>query len=317
MIVESICFSGGGVRGVAFCGALMALRSWQLSRGAGTHGGGSDLLPPALFPTLKRASGASIGALFACITALRLPSERVFRLLDNEALLDGIIPDVNLSRLDKEFGLDDTTRLRESVLRVLELGVCQWGLPEAEAETLTLSDMHKMTGIDVTISTTRLGRVDDDAAGSVDGDDDDDMPRSVLLSSESAPDITVLQAIVMSMAVPILYKPVTYNGGIFCDGAVLDNAPITSEMNPVTTLVLRLSTRPFDAKDGLQGYLCTVLYSSLHWAEKQKLKNFINQIDVNSDDVGVFEFGAKRERLVAAILDGMVSAFGGLRRLMM
>ena len=232
--VESVVFSGGGMRGIAFCGSLMALRSWNAGSAMDCAAPGK---PPPLFPRLRRTSGASVGALFACTTALRISSEKLFRLIDDEALLDGLVPSVDLSLLQKDLGLDDGRRLRDSVLRVLEIGIEQWGRSADDAGTLTLAELRTLTAVDVNISTTRLGGLKHDPT---------DRPKCEILSADATPDLPVVDALSMSMCVPILYRPVQYKEGVYVDGGILNNSPVTRDMVPETTLVLCLAPRSLD-----------------------------------------------------------------------
>ena len=192
--IESVVFSGGGVRGVAFCGALMALRALFPPPQ-------DDPLPPIL-PNLKRAAGTSVGAIFACACALRVSSERLFQLLDSEAILEGLAPKVDLNQLHRSYGLDTTQRLREGVQRVLEIGLPPWGVESDRAATLTMEQLCDLTGVDVSVCTTRVGGVAPGVA---------DLPESEILSPHSTPRLPVVDALVMSMAVPVLYQPTYVN----------------------------------------------------------------------------------------------------------
>ena len=291
--IENVVFSGGGVRGVAFCGALMAMRGW-LPRSTGTL--------PVMFPRLKRVSGTSVGGIFACATAMRMSSERLFQLLDNEAILEGLAPKVDLQKLHRHYGLDSTQGLREGIRRVLEVGLPPWGVTEdGRVDTITLGEIGEMTGVELCVCTTRIG----DIAGG------NSSPRSEMLSSSGTPDVTVIDALVMSMAVPVLYQPVIHtDGGIYVDGALLNNSPVADDMDPTTTLVLRIAPTPLNFHaDGFQGYISTVMYTPMQWIERHKTRDYPNCIEVSSCGVKTFDFQAPRESIIAAILDGMVCTF--------
>lgn len=292
--IESVVFSGGGVRGVAFCGALMALRGWRLPP--------ADDPLPAVFPNLKRVSGTSVGGLFACATALRVGSDRLFQLLDSEAILEGLAPKVDLQQLHRHYGFDSTAGLREGIRRVLEIGLPPWGVEESRAESLTMGELEALTGVEVSVCTTRVGSVEGGEQA---------LPQSQMLSSRATPDMPVAEALVMSMAVPVLYQPVIHtDGGVYVDGALLNNSPVTKDMDPSSTLVLRLTGRPLDFRgDGFQGYVSAVMYAPMQWIECHKTRDFRHLVEVGSGNVKTFDFQAPREGLVAAILDGMVCTF--------
>lgn len=291
--IENVVFSGGGVRGVAFCGVLMALRGWLPAAA-------TDNPLPVVLPGLRRVSGTSVGGLFACATAMRISSERLFQLLDSEAILEGLAPKVDLQQLHRHYGLDSTHGLREGILRVLEIGLPPWGVEAERVETFTLGELGALTGVEISICTTRLG--------SVEGGEE--LPRSEMLSSRLTPDISVVEALVMSMAVPVLYQPVIHADGVYADGALLNNSPVTKEMDPDKTLVFRLAGRPLDFQgDGFHGYVSTVIYAPMQWIECHKTRDFRHCVDVGSGNIKTFDFQAPRQSLVAAILDGMVCTF--------
>ena len=299
--VENLVFSGGGVRGVAFLGALMSIKSWCCGSGAVCE---DSALPSRLLPNLKRCAGSSVGAMFAVTTALRLESETIFKSIEDDCLLDSLLPEVNINHLMHDYGLDDGERLKEGILRILEIGMEKWGIGRGAVSTITMSDLKSMTGIDVLISTTLIGAEDNR---------EKTLPKSVILSATNTPDLHVYQAIAMSMSVPMLYKPVSYGGNLYVDGALLDNCPITADMEPDRTLLMRLQTKEFDKSDGFQSYLSTVIYCPLFWTEEQKAMRFTKQIKVTSGSITTFKFGARREELIAAILEGMVCGFVSLR----
>ena len=114
----------------------------------------------------------------------------------------------------------------------------------------------------------------------------------------------------MSMAVPVLYQPIVRDDGVYVDGALLNNSPITERMDPETTLLFRLVARPLDFhSDGFQGYVSTVMYAPMQWIEAYKTRGFPHCVNVGSGSVTTFDFQAKRAALVAAILHGMVCMF--------
>ena len=143
--LDNLVFSGGGVRGVSFCGAIMALHSLNQEHR-------STREPPGYIPWVKRTAGASIGALFACAVALRISCERLFRLLDTEAILEGLVPSLNFQMLQQEFGLDNGKTMKDGVIRVLEVGLAQWGVDSSKASSFTFTDLMNLTDIHVSFS---------------------------------------------------------------------------------------------------------------------------------------------------------------------
>lgn len=293
--LENLVFSGGGVRGVSFCGTIMALRSFNQEHCSSEEFSGH-------IPWVKRTAGASIGALFACAVALRISGERLFRLLDTEAILEGLVPTVNFQMLQQEFGLDNGKILKDGVIRVLEVGLEQWGVEPSKAESFTFTDLTNLTGIHVSFSVTRIGNIPPETPKE---------PQAEILSVDTSPDLAVADALVMSMTVPILYKPIHYLNGLYVDGGLLNNTPTTC-MDPDTTLIIRLNDTSFDTDGGLQSYLTSILYAPVNWIDKENIKDYPYCITVGSADVKSFSFKASREMLVSGVLDGMLCTFKAL-----
>lgn len=285
--IDALVFSGGGVRGVSFCGAMMAMRSWN-----GGH-----------MPKLRYTRGASIGGLFACSVALGLSGERLFRLLDTEAILQGLLPTVDFERLRCTYGLDDGATMRNAVMRVLEVGLEHHGRRAEMAPVLTLLDLEHMTGVQVGLAVTRVASLT--SSGSA--------PVAELFTAVTHPNVFVIDALCMSMSVPLLYCPVTYNDSVYVDGGLLNNAPV-SGLCTATTLVLRLQEQPFDTQSGLCGYLSAVMSAPAMWIENAQVESFPNQIMLGSSGVTAFAYGADRSALITAVLDGMACTFQWLAR---
>lgn len=302
---ENIVFSGGGVRGVAFCGAIMALCSLCQDMPVPTALS-SAKGPPHVLPWVKRAAGASVGALFACAVALRIPSDRLFRLLDTEAILEGLVPTVDLHKLQKEYGLDDGRALREGIIRVMEVGLEQWGVDPKRATSFTFSDLLKLTNVEVLVSVTRIGSAEPGSSRS--------LPRSEIVSASTSPDVPVVDGLVMSMSVPFLYTPVKYNSSLYVDGGLVNNTP-TVDFDYDKTLVMRLRSVPYDAEGGLHSYITSVMYAPIEWIDAENIKKYPHCVTMGSASVNAFSFKATREMLVSGVLDGMLCTFRSLMKL--
>lgn len=307
--IQNLVFSGGGVRGVSFCGALMALQSVQPS-----DAGSSDFLP-----NLRRITGASVGALFAVAVAMGLRGERLFRLLDSEALMEGLVPLLDINRLQREYGFDGGQRLREAVLRVVEVGLEEWRqhpIPRRLAEegatavaaTLTMAELAEWTQLEVGLAATRLGSTSAQREQPVAGSQCSGPHSSVIFSARSHPSLCVVDAIVMSMTVPLLFTPVAYEGGIYVDGGLVNNVPVDG-MDPAATLLLRLKDTTFTEGTGLKDYLTSVLYAPVNWIEHYKIQNFPHVVTLGSGDVTCLAFNASRQSLLAGCIDGMYCTF--------
>lgn len=96
---------------------------------------------------------------------------------------------------------------------------------------VTFGDLCKATGKVLVVCVTNLSKKERE-----------------YLSVETAPHMSVLLAVRMSISVPILYVPVMYQGCLYVDGSLLDNLPVASAPSapggPPSTLALCIENEP-------------------------------------------------------------------------
>lgn len=96
---------------------------------------------------------------------------------------------------------------------------------QLQVRDITFRQLAKVTGKVLVVCVTNLSKV-----------------RREYMSVDTTPDMSVLLAVRMSMAVPVLYAPVLYQGSLYVDGGVLDNLPLAhfDKSGPPATLALHL-----------------------------------------------------------------------------
>ena len=98
--IKTIFFSGGGLRGISFIGAIKALNEYDMIDNVETY------------------IGTSIGSLFATILALKLPYDYVYSKFINLEL-DKYI-DVDIDHLFSKFGLDTGKKLMAPIIKAFQ-----------------------------------------------------------------------------------------------------------------------------------------------------------------------------------------------------
>lgn len=73
---------------------------------------------------------------------------------------------------------------------------------------------------------------------------------------ERTPSMSVLQAVRMSCAIPIMYTPVSYNGDVYVDGGIYDNLPFSAIEHDANTLMINVS-KPMTTQEiqGIHTYI--------------------------------------------------------------
>lgn len=124
--IRYLCFGGGGIRGIAFAGAvseMVRLLRFDLSR-------------------LQGACGSSIGALYAAAIVVGKSAEFIENMARTTSLMDFVTPDV--TKLFLEWGLDNTQQLEA------------WVDTHLGGRQLTFGQLHAETGRVLKITTTNL-----------------------------------------------------------------------------------------------------------------------------------------------------------------
>lgn len=291
MTIEYLCFSGGGSKGIAFCGTMIVLEDYR------RHG---------MLCNIKGCIGTSIGALFALATVLEANSTEVFEMLFEEHILEECVPQTNISNMCNFYGLDTGLGLKRLVCRVLQLRI-----PTGDCETITLKQLHDLTTKELAVTCTDI------TEGKV-----------VYFSHKSHPNMPVMKAIVASMSVPLLFEPLEHENHMYVDGGMLDNVSLAYfPRNKSLAFKLGGPLTPCSAADikeaGISSFVKRLIDCSLHWnevliaghkAEDSKNRDPLtpNCIQVFSGQLSTLTFRPSRTLQLQAILHGICSTHSGL-----
>lgn len=245
----SLVFEGGGSLGLAYVGALRALED---------H----------LTNTIARVAGSSAGSIMALCIALGYKSSELLVIMsqyDFNKFKDdswGIARDAR--RLFKRYGLykGDTMLKWLRGLVASKLG------GDGRA---TFQELYSRTrnAIELTVTTTNLNR-----------------RKTAYWSVHNTPAMEVALAVRMSCSIPIMFKPVVFEGDIHVDGGVLLNYPLSIlENRPGDRIIGLKIVRPNEQRnddisserrdiDSLYGFVDAIIKSMMLELERR---------DVNDD----------------------------------
>ena len=182
--ITNLAFEGGGVKGVAYCGALHELDS------------------QGILPAVSSVAGTSAGAITAALVAAGYSPKE---------LTDAM--------LDLDFGSFEDGEL-EGPVRVIEhygwyrgQAFLKWMRNQIEAKLgsshATFRELGTARQMDLRVVATNLST------------------RSAqVFSMATTPEVTVAEAVRMSMSIPLFFAAVTYNGSVHVDGGAVWNYPI-------------------------------------------------------------------------------------------
>ena len=300
--IRCIVFAGGGVKGVAYCGALMAMESW-----CGIRDGVGGPNAPRSLPNLRVAAGCSVGAIFAVMSALNVRGASIVSLYENEDLIGLATPEMGMAavrRLASNFGLDPGQGLRAAIQRMLQLGLQPWGKSQM-ADAITLQELQTLCGIEVHCSTICVGHASGCGPAAAGGWD-----RVTLLTPCTHPTMSVLDAVHMSAAVPLVYEPCVYQARWYVDGAVILNAPC-AHLPPDETLLFTMDndSSTSGASARLFDYIMALLMAATFWIQESVVVRYAHQVRIRCTSIATVDFRASTLALRMGVLEGVVSTF--------
>ncbi len=184
---KNLVFEGGGVKGLAYSGALKILSLHKI------------------LDQLQRVAGSSVGSMAATLVSLGYSPDEIKEIFSTLKESDLIETDYFLNKainLTKEFGIQDGSKLVNLFSRLIseKTGI-------AFKTFRGLKDLG--IGPDLYIIASNIGT-----------------KRSEVFSYEHTPDIPIVDAIRASMAVPFFFKPKEIKRKMYLDGGMLLNYPV-------------------------------------------------------------------------------------------
>ena len=193
--IDTLVFGGGGVRGVAYLGALLAIRD-RFDK---------DLTNA---PHLTCFAGSSIGALVALMFTCGWTLEEM-RQFSETTNFENLLFDVDILQAGL-LGLQDGSILRGLVTAVLQAK----GIPL----DITFDGLYKLFPKKLVVTVSDLTCV-----------------GIQQLCYETVPNAPIVEAVMGSMTLPLLFQPVKWENRLWVDGGLCDNFPMHL-FKPETTL---------------------------------------------------------------------------------
>ena len=205
--IEYLCMGGAGSKLGAYLGVLEAFE---------THSKRWFGIEWNLFlrRKIKGCCGASAGSAVALCMCLALDSKEIESviapLMKN---FRAVVPLLDVASLVHRFGLDGGDELKRLIVQIVTTG----GL---SADT-TFRRLHDLTGREFACTATNLNT-----------------REPVLFDRHYTPELKIVDAVMASCSIPLVFAPININGDMYVDGALTLNTPSTFPMNH--TMVWRL-----------------------------------------------------------------------------
>jgi hypothetical protein len=184
--LDTLVLSAGGPDGISFVGAIRWLEGHA----------------PRALAAMRTLVGCSAGAIVALFLSLGMSSDDmrawVARGFEGGALTEADLDGV-FSLIDR-CGIDDGAQIVDALREVVRERL---GDPHA-----TFADVERHTGRRLVVCVSNL-----------------DSGERELLSVDTAPGMSVVLAVRMSISIPLLFTPVVHAGSLYVDGAIFDFCP--------------------------------------------------------------------------------------------
>lgn len=243
--VDTLAFSGGGIRGIAHVGALEAFEEYWMktyNRSIYTH--------------IKAVSGSSIGSVIAFFLANRTPLSDLKTLFLGD-VWNNLYQQIDLPRITSHYGLIDAQKTQRKTLEQV--------LPDPDE---TFGEFKARTGISLTVCVSCL-----------------DTNQFEYHSDFTTPLYSVINSILASCAIPLIFQPIRINGKRYVDGALLHNIPLPCYFRLDNVLAFHLRSDLLTKRSGplpatgnyyqmilspLMTYIEELMYLTLNFIEQQQ-----------------------------------------------
>lgn len=209
-VYDALALSAGGSLGIMYAGALKVLQ---------------DL---GVLQKISVFAGTSIGALVACCLALGYTAEELLPYFTDLSLSSLRSPDDAMQTILNcwySLGMYSTDRAAK-FLRVRVRN-------KAELENLTFQQLYDVFGTELHVTTCNVNS-----------------GTTVYFSKYETPDAPIIDAVCMSMCVPIVFQPIVYKKDLYIDGATFGHyVPYDFAMHDTrTVLTIELVATTYSVK---------------------------------------------------------------------
>lgn len=247
--------------------------------------------------SLKGFSGCSIGSIMALLVSIGYTSEELTTIVYN--LKYKRLSTIQIFRIFENYGLETGEKIMELLGKLV--------LRKVGQKALTFNEHWRITGKKLWIA---VSCVEDD--------------RVEYFSVDNQPDMDVLLAVRMSIAMPIIFSAVKWKGKTYVDGGFQDPLPV-SVLPPAETLAFKVRNEnagqktgdaTSDADSGVQfmSYVYQIIFSAykrLHYNHEPIYKKY-NIIHLDTDVMSM-SLNLRRSSRMRLVHQGYVTAMARLK----
>ncbi len=236
-----------------------------------------------LLKNISAIIGTSAGSIIATCICSNFNIEEIEQLLlklninklrkvDSESILNFF----------NNYGLDDASEF----MRVFKIILKK----KTDNENITFKELYDLTQKKLIITATNLNKMEIEFFDYI-----------------NTPDCHVIDALIMAISIPLLFKPIIYNDQYYVDGGLTDNYPITYfESERKETLGILVSSNTLNIYDinNIEDYLVGLCMTSFNKLIKITINNYKKNTIVVYDNTNFIDFTISDEAKLKLIENG-------------
>lgn len=186
--ITHVVFSGGGLKGLCYLGVIRYLYLEKLT------------------DNIRYIAGSSIGAYFGLVLALKIPidviEKGIYEMVEAcKQKKEMTISKMSFANIFNNYGFFDIHFVMKPIIEFIKDKYGQ--------EDLTFIEFVKKTGINLYVNTTNLNTT-----------------KRKVFSVDDTPNVSVINAVIASMTIPLLFKSIVIEGEYYIDGVISLDLPI-------------------------------------------------------------------------------------------
>lgn len=280
--INTLIFSGGGVKGIAYIGVLKYLDEICIKRSSNFNDEKCEI--PKM--NIKTVCGVSIGSIIGLLYVLGYKFDELMEELTQLDLPK--LKNFKIKNIFTEYGFDKGLKVSNWIESLI--------LKKGYSKKITFKQLYDIKGINLQILASNVNKY-----------------SYTIFDTINTPDLNIKDAIRMSISIPFLFTIKEYNGDIHVDGALINNYPIKlfkDNLDNVLGFKLmtngELESHNIDIKiDCLEDYIYNIMKCFIVQKEKETTLSYLykeHTICIEAEDVtNILNFeltGDEKDKLI-------------------
>ena len=273
--IDTLVLCGGGISGISYVGVFETLfRDLNF-----------DFFSKRRL--IKNIIGVSVGAIFGLMVTCGFnhisEMQQTLNMLTHTQIMD---PDP--ITFVKYWGADTGQRLRRFLCQLLER--------KRINPTSTFAELQEITHVLFSVCVTNISK-----------------HKTEYLSATTTPDFCVVDAILMSAALPPFFTPILYRKDRYIDGSILQSIPMCELLHPTKTIIMRIVSERAIKTDTLPNYLTQIIRVILNNNSRRQITSMSAElrrrtITVDCNEVTILNFDICERTNKKLLLNGIDAA---------